>query len=556
MKLYQKIASSLLLLTIGIPLVGKSCTQSTCQTSCNDCTELCRDTCITNLCHRGDIYGKTFYAARSQGDNSARKIMGTDNKIHLFGNKDFYAVGFAAVEYQSLFNNHQTVGEWFSTNGLASMSYGVIDTSSSNNQFDINSLQFGVTGSGTLAFCPQSDDIIIDLNVYFGLDNLFCGLWGRLDIPVARSARSLTLLEEQSGNSSSVYPTDLYGSGAVTVPSPLAQPNPMTVALKGGADSVFGTGLGAVPALSYGKVSPCKRTVWNVAGIRLDLGYDWFRRERWHITSSYQFVLPLGSTPSAEYLFDAMVADSKRAQFGGTYNVRYDLWQHCDGDHIVSFYGDATVNTMLGRYVERLIGINPRGATPEQSVWSQYLVLKKFNSSLQLTGLERAANLLATRMKVHANVDVDIAMMLQWNGRCAFAGLGYEFWLRSREHVTHACLAIPANTYAIKGVTDATTAAADASLLVAPNATINTVGTTVTVSAQSMLPSNASSPYYDYDRALHATASSNKVFGFLGYNWTDYCAEPFVLVGAEAEFGTNNTALSQWGVLIKGGLSY
>lgn len=531
-----------------------SCSTTNCASDCNDCTELCKGTCITNLCNKNEIYGKTFYAVRSQGDNSARKMMGTEDKIHVFGNTDWYGVGFVAVEYQRMFNNKH-IGTWFTSNGQATMSYGIIDTTAENSQFDLNSLQFGVTSSGTIAFCPQSSDIIADLNIYVGLDNLFCGLWTRLDIPIAHSSRQLNIVEVNDSTASSVYPDNVYGSGFVAVPSALLVEKPMTAALNGGTDSAFGSGLGAVPALNYGKVG-CKRTATNVAGIRFDIGFDWFRRERWHLASSYDFVFPVGSTPSAEYLFDAMVSDSKRAQIGSTFNFWYRLWDNCDATHTINFYADATINTMLGKYVQRLIGLNPRGATAQDATWSQYLVLKKFNSAFELTGLERAANILATRVKVEAFIDFDIALMAQWNHKCAFAGLGYELWLRSKEEATHSCLVIPADTYAIKGVTTATTAAAAGSLLVAPNATINTIGTPVTVSAQSTLPSNVAGSYYDYSRALHPLAVSNKVFGFVGYNWTNCACQPFVLVGGEAEFGNHNKALSQWGVLAKGGASF
>jgi hypothetical protein len=60
---------------------------------------------------------------------------------------------------------------------------------------------------------------------------------------------------------------------------------------------------------------------------------------------------------------------------------------------------------------------------------------------------------------------------------------------------------------------------------------------------------------------LSPRALSNKIFGSAGYTWRD-CnhVKPYVALGAEGEFAGNDdcvkTAISQWGVWIKGGFNY
>lgn len=571
MKFALKGFFSIMLLIGATSWVAQSyadCGTGSCGTTngCGDNSECdCADinvSCCTNLCDGENIYGKTFYAARSQGDNSARKMMGTESMIHRFGSECFYGVGFIAVEYQAAFRNLNEIGKWFGTTGNAHMTYGVVDgTATAQTDFDINALNFGVTGSGTIAFCPKSSDIIADLNMYFGLDELFCGLWARLDIPVANSRRTMNVIEVVSGPSASTYPVDLFGATDAAVFA--NDTAPMTAALTNG------TAVVDLPALKYGKIGG-KRTATNVAGLRVDLGYDIFRRERWHLAASLDFVAPLGSSTSAEYLFDAMVGDSKRAQIGGTVNFAYELWNNCDATHNIAFYSDLTVTAMLKKNVNRLIGVNiPVAAgslalsateTAQASVWSQYLPVKVYNAAGLVTGLDRVANLVGGKcFQVGTVADVDFAFMFEWKCHCWFAGAGYELWLRSAESATQSCITLAADTYVLKGVStwDGTVnTVAGANEIAQPFSTIAQNGANVAITAANIAANALSDANLDYCRALHPQALSNKLFGYVGYGWTECDWQPFALIGGEVEFGNDNRALSQWGVLGKFGISF
>lgn len=525
-----------------------------CNNSC-DCYDVCDLNCCDSLLTNSDnvactVFGKTYYAARSQGDNSARKMMGVEDKIHRFGSEGFYGVASLAVEYQAAFRNLQQVGDWYSTNGGPNMTYGQQDTVAQNGTFDINGLYFGVTGSGTLSFCPSKSDVIVDINLYFGLDELFCGLWARLDIPIVHTSWNLGLREVQLAAGGETLPYDLFYEGYIDSPF-YNSDTPMSDALKGGKDSAFGD----VTALNKGKICG-KRTDTNVAGLRFDLGYDFIRRQCWHVAASLDFVAPLGTTPNADYLFQPLVGDSKRAQIGGTFNFMYELWNNCDATHNFTFYLDLTATALLAKTMQRLPNLKIPNATVAEEVWSQYLLLKKFTLSGSTytydNVVERAANVLAGNMKVGASAIIDLAFMLQYNCNCFFAGLGYEFWMRTQEQLKQSCINIPGNTYAQMGAQNVVTYAG----LVDPEATINSYsannGSGVAVAEGDFITNNSIS----YCPALHPSVNTNKIFGFVGYNWTDCDWQPFALVGGEVEFAQSNRMFSQWGVLVKGGISF
>ncbi len=61
----------------------------------------------------------------------------------------------------------------------------------------------------------------------------------------------------------------------------------------------------------------------------------------------------------------------------------------------------------------------------------------------------------------------------------------------------------------------------------------------------------------DPTSAEQGTMMTHKVFGLLSYTWYQSCYEPFVGLGAEAEFDAHcDNALQQWGIWLKGGLAF
>src|SRR3990167_40411 len=528
-------------------------TTGSCGTSQGDCgcTDLCDQSCapLTNSCN---VYGKNFYLPRSQGSNLARQMIGIQDKIHKFGNECFYGVGTVAFEYQRTFisgssnsNNRGNLGSWFSSTGNARMSYGMNDTSGSNtNGFDLNALNWGYTGSGEIYFCPTKDDFIIDLNLYLGLDELFCGLWAQLDITIVRTKFNIGVVEKVEGAPSSVLPTNLFNDNA-TDGALLKVYDTFKEALRGDK------AVGDLPILNSGKICG-SRDDTSVANIRVNLGYDWMRRECWHFATSLLFVAPVGTKPCGEYLFEPLVGNAARFEIGGEVNFGYELWNNCDATQTVSLFIDGYVDTVVARRNRRILGLLPEDATAAQRTWSQYLLLKVYDSSDNVTGLERAANITTGDLRVAASVEGAVALLLQWNCNCLMAGIGYEAWGRSCEKAKSRCFDITSNKYALQGVTDEYSAAGVTLDTNAPASTISTPGASTAQSDGNYLTSDS----LDVCPALHTNANSNKVFAFAGYNWCECDWQPFILVGGEAEFGSQNRAVSQWGVIGKGGISF
>src|SRR3990167_1122374 len=532
---------SFVLITVLLSPIIKADDQSC---SCA-CIQLCDEPC-TVLSKSGQIYGKNVYVPRSQSSNLARQLMGVEEKIHKFGNECFYGVGTVAVEYQQMFNgSDRNISKWFSSTGNATMSYGLNPTPATNtNNLDLNGYNWGYTGSGTVSFCPKKNDFIVDLNVYLGLDSLFCGMWARLDIPFVRTSFDVGLIDSQTGDPSAFLEANLYGASADFA----KVYNTFKDALKGDK------AVGDLPVLKYAKICG-KQTTSSLANIRFIWGYDWFRRECWHFASGLLFVAPVGTKPTAEYMFEPIVGNYRRLEIGSITNAAYEIWQNCDATQTVSVFLDAYMTTIFPGCNKRTLSIKPENLSIENRTWSQYLMLKTYDSSNQVVGQERVANISTGDLKVGASIEGALAVMLQWNCNCLMSGLGYELWGRSREHARYRCFEIDKNKYALQGLSlwdGTTTSGVTGNNANAPTSDISTAGTTTSFTTGSYLTDDD----LDVCSALHPGAHSNKIFGFFGYNWCECTWQPFVLIGGEAEFGSSDAAVSQWGIIAKGGVNF
>lgn len=486
------------------------------------CTKVCDVSCC-NLIKNDNIYGKTYFTGRSQGHNLARRMAGMEDKMHLYGNECYYAIPNISIEYQHNFDSDK-LGKWFST-GNSDITYGYTGDTFDNlfpakNTVAINTFGFAYTGSGTVSFCPTKSDLVLDLDLYVALDPLLCGTWIRIDVPIVKTSFDIGLNVKETGSPSSVL-SGLYNTTNRNINIPAVYKT-FREALLGDKK------VGDLPTLKYGKICG-KRSDTSIANIRLDIGYDWFRRPHWHFASAFDFILPFGTKPNAEFLFEPIVGNQGRFEFGGAYDFRYDLWYNCDNSKNLQFYINGYFNTVLPGKNKRLLGVTlPSEKTA--TFGNMYYALLKLDNNLNIVGLERAANLLAGTIKIDASFEGAVAFMLQYNCNCLMYALGGEIWGRTNEKIVSRCFDIPENTY-----TD--------------NVNYGQEGEPTTHPF-------VSNENINYCPALHPDTYSCKLFGFVGYNWNNCSWKPFALLEGEVEFGHQNRAYSQWGIIGKAGVSF
>jgi hypothetical protein len=555
MKLVLKGFFSLLLLLSASALVASSDCNSCdndCAPSTTDCAISCPDTC-------GPDYGKTFFSYRPQDSNVARRMVGVIDRTHPYGKDEFFGEVSVALQYQQTFktNRNNNGGDNGNLAGLLSFNKngGPISYGPTCGAFDVYGVNFGTTGTNGIASAtsgvtgagygvclnPKIQNFIAEFDVVTGWDEFVCGLWTRLTLPVVWTKWTVNASESTGGTPA----TGDYPTNAVTCGVDAGTP----VAFAGLLDAWSTLGqFGSVPQGQYGLLGAgnCNRSETALAGLHFEVGYDFWRCERGFLGVGIHAVAPTGTKPNARLFFEPVAGANHSWQLGGTIQAGYNLWENCDGNQNLAIYFDSIITHLFGAKQRRLFGITGAGAG------SEYLLLKKFNADgteLASDCIARASDLLAIESKIKADVMVDLALMLQYNKCNYMSGLGWNFWLRTKEKVSNICnnpFAGSEFKYAIKG---SSTVASD-DLNTQSTATIGGCGTDD--ATQTFLTATDVDPC----PALSSKAFSNKIFGFVGHNWKDCEWMPYLLVEGEVEFGHENKAANQWGVMLKGGISF
>ena len=519
-----------------------NCNTNNCNTDNDDCnTSFNCPKSVGNVCGT-----HIHFSARPQDSNVARRMVAVEDKIHRYGAEEFNGVVSVGLQYQQTFKPGKLARYLF---GKESLTFGP----SCDGTYDIYGTNIGTTASGRISFAPRIRNFIADIDFWLGLDEFICGSWFRVTAPVNWTQWDLRPCQSLDNPTATPVP---FAPGTVAFADAGTQ-----TSFGGALAGLTGAPFGIAPRADCG-VLCCNGKTHDtaVAGLHFDLGYDFIRRECSHVGASLHVVAPTGTRQrdglNDHCLFRAVSGAQHSWQIGATVNAAYLAWENCDGDQRLGIYFDSTITHLFKAKQRRLFNLKNRDGSTNPL--SYLLLLKKFNASTgAVEGLQRAANALCCDIRVGARVMADLALMVQYDCGCFSAAVGYNFWGRSREQGSFrkrknndcatSCgdrCTITANTLGIKGntsVDDATTQST------------STVGTCGPVDDAPVFLTTAD---IDFCSALHPRAWSNKVFGWVGWNWRDCEWQPFVALEGGAEFGHNNTAVDQWEVMLKGGVAF
>ena len=420
----------------------------------SDCCDTSADCCTTTSdCNYQ--YGKTYFHAREAGTNLPLNMMGSADKMHLFEKEcEFYGVFSVAVGYERS-RNSCGLGKVFSFNKSGTTTFagdqgtsggaGAININDSSS--DARSADFGMSGTHaeTLTFSPKISKVLVNFDLFVGLDEFINGLWARVTAPIVYAKYNLDPCNSVTAEGGAYYPAGFVANTASAVKVPYTDVK--TAWKTQGA-------YGEVLASGYGKL-PCKsQSKTRLGNVDIELGYDLVRNECARLGVSLLAVAATGNSPDVCTLFDP-IAGTFNWQFGGSIAGHWVLW-NCNDEQTFTLFGKVNLVHMFRANNQRLFGWGNLGNG--LSAGSSYIQLKKFDSAGAYTGeIERSQNLLARKIKVGNSFMTDFALMLQYR-RCAFdLSIGYNFWYRSKDSAESCggCVLsskkVTANTYGIKG---------------------------------------------------------------------------------------------------------
>lgn len=517
-----------------------------------------RNCCLENYNQNvyGNIYGMTNFNTHPVQWDAFRRMAGVSTeRLHLFNQEAFYGTVSLALQYQQTSeSNHLSQWFLFNDNNKNTMSYGANDDDTGAAfGSDINSYNFGVTSSGDVTFKPRIKNFIADIDLFTGWDQFVCGLWSRISIPINWTSWNMNLCDSNETAGAATFPEYLVTTDGSTPDVPYANLKQAWV-----GDKTFGL----APVMKYGKINGAQDTT-QVAGLKLELGYDFIRKEDRHLAASFLVVAPTGNRSTAEYLFEPISGSNKQWEIGIDLNAHYNFWEREECNKSLGIHFDVALMGMTRSTQKRLFGLqaggqtSPGGAQPyvispscATGAGASWLLLKEVDPDTGIfKTLQRASNILALDAKIGASFETNLGLMLKYVYNHFSTDFGYELYYRNAEKISDRT-PIAAN-YGIMGG-------------VKLEATINNTASTSTIAINGERNDDI---VYITDAnvcectALHPAYSSSKLFSFYQYSWDNCDWSPTLGAGYSFEWsnkhaGIKNIAVAQWSALIKGSISF
>lgn len=594
----------------------------------------------------------TTFIPRSQGSDTARELVGWQRELYRCYTENYCAIAATAAYTHSMHTGN------IARDLLTSRCLTFSGSHRTDRQpTDILADYFGlpVDFLGTLAIDPRIENYIIDLNLYFGCDELYNGLYLRIHAPITHTKWTLGLdsciVCEPKFRGCPTFPGCYMFSSTSTVVcddvnpmlDPLAQAdgNCTTDSLRVALSGNFTFGDMKEP-WRYGRFSFCPRDKTGIADIDAIMGYNFWHHDFSHFGFFVITVVPTGNRPKAKYIFEPLVGNGKHWEFGGGLTTHLSTANPCFNAGI---YIEGNVTWVFNTHQIRSFDFTNNGPL------SRYMLLKEFDpvcndSSNNPLGefqdsfeynerLMNAINFATRNCEVHVGLKSDVSAKAYVSAGNWALDAGYNFWYRNKETICirtecpcyldqrflgfkgteqvccnnytialvppagggesvptvfpygtafpagstapEGCPALPATSTAAQEPSDATrpdatiffggnpisgpaagcSACLNSGVITDANGTPTDDLTTENEFFVDHQPTLITCRDLDPHSAEQGTMMTHKVFAMLSYTWKQSCYEPFVGIGAEGEFDAHcNNALEQWGIWLKGGLTF
>lgn len=561
----------------------------------------CRYLLITLLIAHGSLYSisnRSFMTYRSQGFNLARMNSWWTDRC-CTNNASL------AVEYTQSFDRRAINNYFFGCNEIAFSGSRVAD----RGRCDILADYFGLPTDfkSVISFSPRVQNVIMNADLYWQLP---CNFNLRINAPLVYSKWALNPCERVIEQGTSDYPAGYMGNRIIK----RAQlENGALDVLTG--KSVFGD---LAHPLNHGRISRCELSKTKVADVLVALGYNVACCPCGMFDINIHMVIPTGTRSKAYCLFEPQIGNGHHWALGGGFSAQYDFVD-CD-DCKLSACVDACAQHLFESRQKRTYDLKPNGAGSRYMLLMDMIGMFSINQGFSSTpGTELLDKQYSTRLlyaadattldsSIKIDVQADVVAKLLATYRCWNVELGYEFWGRTREKLVDR-KKLNHRYYGIKGDAQVDgfidigggfilslplNATQSHATLYAPQPDGNTTHNFVNSNADNpalmfnigFLPIAQTTPAslvntgatvleqvngsdqaialrdndIDDCSGLSPQAHSNKIFGSIMYQYETCRTQPYVAIGAEGEFADKinclKTAISQWGVWVKGGLNY
>jgi hypothetical protein len=478
MKQVVKSFLCVLLLFSAAPVVtsdcGASCgiTSST-SSSCGDCDNDCNG---CGECH-------SIFIPQSTGANLAREMY--DPTMGPRYDADCFNGGWRLVlEYERSFRDERIAQCLFGGTDTLNFVGSQAGLATAPESFSrvLAAEYFGLSQetAQSISFCPEISNIILDFQMYWGLDNWCNGLFFNINVPFTRTrwklnarcndglvngASSCNSCDTGCGNDcfdscnscdtscnndcsfdcnsccdnlltcstpATLIPAGCLNStaGGVALVDGVTPASSIQEALSG--DFLFGD---MQTPWRFGRFNFGCETEKGVADVDLILGYNFWNCEDYHLGVYFQAVAPTGTEIDACFareIFTPIIGNGHFWEVGGGLTAHWELW-NCNDDHAISVWLQGNVTHLLHDCQVRTFDFAANGCM------SRYLLLKEFTGTgdtLAYNGnLISAVNYTTRYADVSVSVKGNAAIKFIYQHCGWIFGLGYEIYGRSAEDI-------------------------------------------------------------------------------------------------------------------------
>lgn len=547
--------------------------------------------------------GKTFFSPRSQSVNAARELVGWYMGINRHDVGDDYGSLSATFEYTHTFHPKNIARYFFGTDFLTFTGSRVAN----RDPFDILADYFGLPTDyrSTVRVLPYAQNILFDVDWFCGLDAWCKGVYLRAHAPVVHALWNLNLDECIECCGMNNYPAG-YMANKLIERREMA--GCVTHALTGNV------AFGDYQKLKFGKVD-CSQKTFGLSEIQIAFGWNMIGADDYHFGMNVRTSVPTGTRPNGEYLFEPIIGNGHHWELGfglSGHKISY----YCDDEWMVGLYGDANLTHLFASEQRRSFDFVQNGPGSRyiliQEIGTpiaQGLTVNEMVAEQQYHGkIMPAINQTTLDCDVRIDIQFDLVLMLTWRYKNIDFDIGYNFWARTAEHL-NCREKFPENCFALKGDAQVYGFIENTTSFVGLNATQSLAriqkGQGEGNANKTFTNANADNPAdaqfkgdtltqsyspkgivktglepaditdvkgsrqavllrdcdIDNFSALSGAAFTHKIFMHLGYTFVERVrVEPYLGLGGEIEVDASDRhskdVFSQWGVWLKGGVSY
>lgn len=380
-----------------------------------------------------------YFSIRSQGLDAPRHIVGQLQDMYASNAQGIYGSLSAALSYSRSFDDKK-ITECLFGNSCPTITVSgsrVADRGAKDWLADYFYLPTDF--ESTLSFKPLVDSVLLDMQFYISLNPWAEGLYLAVYAPVTHSRWALNMCETIAQKGVNNHDAGYFSAASINRTTLLPG---FTEYAQGCAidplEQTVGTKfITTFDALRNARIScePLKQT--RLADLRIVLGYDAVRNDRYHMGLQFLMAAPTGNRPDGRYLFEPVIGNGHHWELGAGLDCDATLYQSEDDQKKILFYSNAQITHLFAAEQHRTFDLKGRP-------FSRYMLMERMGAtSYNLKGADMAssaqfkqefqpvANFSRLRIGSSATIQTELTAMFTCVCDAFSWDVGYDFWYRS-----------------------------------------------------------------------------------------------------------------------------